>query len=289
MSKLLLTGLSGFLGYYLAHHPQTTWTLMGQYRRHRPAGGRMPLMQANLIDPAQLEHLLRELRPEAVIHLAAAANPNWCEQHPQESYQINVAATAQLAEYCRKQSIRLIFPSTDLVFDGHRAPYGERAEPHPINLYGKQKREAELKLAHHCPEAIIARLPLMYGWPAWGSNFLPNWVDALRQGETVPAFTDEYRTPISGADAAAGLLLLLEKGQAGIYHLGGPRRLSRYELALDMAKAFGLSPDQIIPSKQLDVSMPAARPADVSLISTKSEKLGFQPLAPTEGLKALFR
>ena len=103
---------------------------------------------------------LAEWRPSAIIHLAAASNPNWCELHPVESQVINTEAPVYLAAYCRDAGIPFIFTSTDLVFDGQQAPYVESWAPAPICTYGRQKAQAEQALLLAYPEAVIARLPI---------------------------------------------------------------------------------------------------------------------------------
>jgi len=276
MKKLLVTGISGFLGWHIAHHNQTDWQVQGVYQNNKPNYPNIPIKPLNLTDNQSVINYLKQYQPDAILHLAANSNPNNCEQNP-ISNNINVKSTIHLAKWCAKQNIPFIFTSTDLVFDGKNAPYAETDEPNPIMIYGKQKLEAEQEVLKIYPQATVARMPLMYSMPSNGKGFMNAWVKNLKEGKNIYCFTDEYRTAASGSDAAQGLFLLLEKKANGIFHLGGKERLSRFEFATQMATHFGLDKSLILPSLQKDVQMPAKRPADVSLNNNKAITIGYNP------------
>ena len=286
MKKLLVTGVSGFLGWHVAHHKQDDYELLGIYSQTKPELENIQLTSLNLTDYKAVRNFLEKNQPEAILHLAANSNPNNCEQN-ESSNNINVTTTINLARWAAKSNIPFLFTSTDLVFDGKNAPYSESSATNPIMVYGKQKLEAEQKVLDIYPNATIARMPLMYGTPSNGLGYMNAWIRNLKEGKKVFCFTDEYRTTTSGNDAAAGLFLLLEKNQSGIFHLGGRERISRFDFAQKMAEVFFLPKALIIPSLQKDVQMPAKRPADVSLVSSKAYALGFNPGSVVEELKKL--
>ncbi len=288
--KLLVTGISGFLGSYLPIVNNNQWDIHGFYN-HSPINpdavahtigqqhqvSLIKTSKVNLLEPTEVKTALAAIQPDAILHLAAQSNPNYCEAHEAESHAINVAATLLLGEYAATASIPFVFVSSDLVFDGTKAPYSETDTPSPISVYGRHKVEAEQALLQVYPDACIARCPVMYGLPAWGNSFMSNWIKNLREEKPVYAFTDEYRTKVDGQTAVEGLFLLLRKHAKGVYHLGGKEKISRYDFAVKMAKAFGLQEDLVKPSLRADVKMPAARPADVSLLSDKAYALGYHP------------
>jgi dTDP-4-dehydrorhamnose reductase len=135
------------------------------------------------------------------------------------------------------------------------------------------------------------RLPLMYGWgrgPAKGRNFAEKWLRALLTGGKVQAFTDQWRTPLYVEDAATALRLLLEKEAEGIVHVAGPDRVNRYELGLQLAKAFSLAPEAVIASSVNDTVYRDPRPADVSLsIEKLKTATGFTPLGMAAGIEEM--
>lgn len=286
MKKLLVTGISGFLGWHIAHLNQKDWHIHGLYHQNPPDLKNITTHPLNLTDNQVVTAYLNEYQPDAILHLAANSNPNNCEQNPSSNH-INVTSSLLLATWSAAQNIPFLFTSTDLVFDGKNAPYAETDPPNPIMIYGKQKLEAEQKILKKHPSAIIARMPLMYGLPSNGVGFMNAWLRNLKEGKKVFCFTDEYRTATFGMDAAHGILLLLTKEVSGIFHLGGKERLSRFEFAQQMATHFGLDKNLIIPSLQKDVKMPAKRPADVSLNSNKAFTLGFSPRILEENLKIM--
>ncbi|MCB0567623.1 MAG: NAD(P)-dependent oxidoreductase [Phaeodactylibacter sp.] len=280
--SILITGAAGFLGSHLARlFTERGRAFTGSYNVKKPE---LPAKQLDLFDREEVLEKLVQIRPSAILHLAAAASPNWCELNPKESQVINVDAAVTLAGYAQTAGIPFLFTSTDLVFDGQNAPYEEDWGPAPICTYGMQKAAAEQGVLMAYPEATIVRLPLMYGW---GNNFLKEWVEKLKGGNPLSAFVDEYRTPAYVQDAALGLALLLDLGATGFFHLGGPEPLSRFDMARHIARAFGVDERLVQPGKQADVAMPAPRPADVSLSSERAFALGYQPKGIKEALEEL--
>lgn len=273
--KLLITGISGFLGSHFITKKDPKWTFIGLYHQHSIANKSLETYGIDLMDRVALGQLLGQIQPDAVLHLAALSQANFCAKHPDLSLAINVTASIHLAEYCQAQSIPYLFTSSDLVFCGQNAPYKEQDVPNPVNLYGEHKVMAEKAILSVYPEAIVARLPLMYGRSESAANFMTNWIVDLQAGKSIGAFTDEFRTSAPAISVMDGLLLLLQKSVNGIWHLGGPKRQSRYDFAIEMAAYLNLPSDLIRPVLQKDISMAAERPADVSLNSSKAFELGY--------------
>ena len=287
MKKLLITGISGFLGYHLAEIAKVNWQILGTYLSHPIPNNFGLSVKLDLADFMALKDFFITFKPDAVIHLAAQSKPNFCQNYPEESYKINVTASLNLAELCSDLEIPLVFTSTDLVFDGLNPPYKETDIVSPVSHYGEQKVEAERGIMQKYSRAAICRMPLMFGGSTpQASSFIQPFLQILQSGKPLSLFTDEYRTPVSAKTAAKGLLLALDKIQ-GIIHLGGKERLSRYEFGLLMAEAFQLPTAQIQPCLQSDVPMSAPRPRDVSLDSSRAFSLGYQPLVIAEELRFL--
>jgi dTDP-4-dehydrorhamnose reductase len=285
--RLLITGMSGFLGYHLAKIAQSNWQVYGTYLAHPLEEGLGISIRLDLTDLRMLKELFATVKPDAVIHTAAQSKPNICQNYPEEAYKINVTASLSIASLCSDLVIPCVFTSTDLVFDGQDAPYKEADPVSPISYYGEQKVKAEEGLQKIYPKTAICRMPLMFGkaTPS-ASSFMQPFLQTLREGKPLSLFSDEYRTPVSATAAAKGLLLALEKVQ-GIIHLGGKESLSRYEFGLLMAQAFHLPATNIRSCLRSEVPMSAPRPADVSLDSSKAFALGYQPLAIAEELQLI--
>lgn len=261
---------------------RSQWEVFAQSHTHPITIPGCSMISADIGDTTQLTQLFERTQPHACIHAAALSQPNLCQLNPQLSHRINVQASGEIASHCARRGIALAFTSTDLVFDGTRAPYREEDPVCPLSLYGQHKVLAEQALAQLHPQAAICRMPLMFGpgGPA-GTSFLHPLVKALVRGEALKLFVDEFRTPVSAATAAHGLLLALSSAHHGLLHLGGAQRISRYELGLTLATLLGRPATLIEPLRQADLPMAAPRPADVSLDSSRAQQMGY----PTHSLE----
>ncbi len=288
MKKILITGISGFLGWHIAQIAKQEWEVYGTCLSHNLEMPGIKISQIDLTDFSAFKSLFNDIKPDAVIHTAAHSKPNFCQLHPQESYTINVTASCNIAGLCADDSIPCVFTSTDQVFDGLNAPYKETDTVCPINIYGEQKVMAEEGMLARYPLTAVCRMPLMFGQKTpTAESFLQGFLKTLRDNKQLNLFIDEIRTPVSGITATKGLLMAIEKQVHGILNLGGKERISRYEFGHLLAEIFQLPVDNIKASRQQDVKMAAPRPSDVSLDSSQAFALGYSPLSIREELKLL--
>ena len=281
--KILITGASGFLGHYLCANKPNDIEIIGQtFSKKAPEN--IQSFPCDLSDESALQVFLEEIRPEGIIHTAAISSPAVCQENQVFSKRVNVQASVQLAKYAAEQNIPFVFTSTDLVFDGKKGNYSENDKPNPLNIYGNQKLEAEQEILKVYPQAAVCRMPLMLGnAPGFPEKFLQQFISKIKQGESFSLFTDEYRSVMGGKSAAKVLWLALEK-MKGLFHLGGPERLSRYDIGIIIANKFGLDKNLLKAIKQEELNFSTPRPKDVSLDSSKAKSLGFNPLKTAEDL-----
>lgn len=266
--RVVLTGASGKLGAYLvealnaAGHEVSTWGGPSSL-------GREELTPIDLTDAGATARALEVSDPEVVVHAAAMSAADAVRRDPGLGRAVNVGATARLADWCARRSRRLVFTSTDMVFDGSRAWSREDDPAEPVLEYGRTKREAEHVVAA-TPGALVARVSLLYGPALRGRlGYYDGTVAALRRGEPQTFFEDEYRTPLDLATAAAILTELAASDVSGVLHVAGRERVSRFELVRRVAGALGLDPTLVRANRQADVASAEPRPADVSLDTTK--------------------
>ena len=289
MKTLLITGASGFLGWNVCGYPQPGWRLVGTYFQN--SSGIPPKtenLKLDLTDKDSIWRVLKAVKPDAVFHLAAFSNTNFCEKHPEETHAVNVTATAHLAEMCADRRARLVFTSSEQVHDGLNASYGENDAPSPRNEYGKQKLEAEERLTEIYPEAAIARIAVLYGKSGDVSkSFLQQWLESWQTYLPVTAFHDEIRSFLSARSAMEGLFTLLEQDACGIFNLAGEAPMSRYDFALLAKDIFNLPTGSVIAKSQQEFEMAAYRPPNLTLDTRKISSTGFQPRHPAGELREL--
>lgn len=285
--KLLVTGASGFLGWHVCQAAKQTWKITGTAFSHQRNIAGANFVKIDLTDFEAVKKIFQEIRPDAVIHIAAKSDPNFCQTHRVESRKINVDASVNLAGLCADYRIPGVFTSTDLVFNGLNAPYREGDTVCPVSVYGEQKVLAEEGMMKRHPMTAICRLSLMFGIPGPGSSsFIQPMIEVMSKGQELRLFIDEFRTPVSVTAAVAGIFLSLEKVH-GLVHIGGRERVSRYEFGKLLMNIFNISSARLIPTRQKDLMMAAPRPPDVSLDSTKAFSLGFKPLPLSDELRKL--
>ncbi|MEM6963525.1 MAG: SDR family oxidoreductase [Bacteroidota bacterium] len=288
MKNLLVTGASGFLGWNICHYPQQDWQIIGTYYKNKVVYPHVKIHQLNITDKENLDRFFSNNKIDGVLHAAALSQPNACANNPELSFTINVEATTHLAQICHDLKIPFLFTSSSQVFDGDHAPYSETDKPTPIHIYAEHKLLAEKQVLEVNPNAIVVRMPLMFGATSSASeNFLKGWLTKMRNGEQLNVFTDEYRVPASGQSAADGLFLLLNKNVNGLFHLAGKDRVSRADMADLIQKVFKIPNANIRKCLQSDVVMAAKRPKDLSLVCDKMVELGYELRGMVEELRKL--
>jgi len=288
--RLLITGVSGFLGWNLVRRLGGSYDfdLAGLYHRHAPPPN-IPALEADLEEPDAIRAALESLQPDVVIHAAALSSPAACEADPDRAHRVNTLSTQVLAEWLKPRGGHLIYCSTDLVFDGLEPMYEERTPPHPKHVYAQTKVAGEEVTRSLGKQGTVARLCLMYGDGSPSSGSFLRWLDAgLRSEEGVSLFSDEYRTALYGPDAADILGSLARLRKSGIWHLGGYEQISRVEFGEIYAQVFGLDPSRIHPVTLEETPSPLYRAPNVSFSITNARyHLGFCPRSIRQALKHL--
>jgi dTDP-4-dehydrorhamnose reductase len=267
---VVLTGAAGNLGAYLAPHLADRGHEVVGWSRTAASGPRDSLVieSVELAEPRAVRIALDRTRPDAVLHAGAMATASEVLQNPERAWAVNVEATRAIASWCRDHDRRLLFTSTDMVFDGSR-PFNREDDPaEPVLAYGRTKRAAEPWVTQ-IPRGLVARLSLLYGPSRCGRPaFFDREIDALARGDDRAFFVDEFRTPMYLADAAEALTLLLESDATGLVHVAGAERMSRHDLMRRAAEALALE-GSVLPSRSADLSSNEPRPADVSLATDR--------------------
>jgi dTDP-4-dehydrorhamnose reductase len=267
---LVVTGASGLLGAsVLRSAVDLGWETAGLCHQHVIRDPAMHVASVDLTDDSATRKLLFDLRPDAIVHCAAATNVDWCEDNSKQAVAINVQASAVLAAIASTLNARLVYVSTDSVFDGKRGDYVETDEPAPLNVYARSKLAGEQETLRRNPSALIVRVNI-YGWNAQDKESLAEWIlRQLEEGRQVPGFTDVFFTPILVNDLVPVLFAMMQHELAGLHHVSGSERISKFEFARNVAAAFGFDHARVTPCQLKNMNLRAARPLDVSLNTTK--------------------
>jgi dTDP-4-dehydrorhamnose reductase len=284
---IVVTGASGLLGASIVLQARSLGReVVGLYHGHPLQIPGVGMRKANLIDFAATRELLVALRPNTIIHCAAATNLDWCEAHPEETEKLNVHASSLLAETARELNAQFLYISTDAVFDGKRGNYSEADEPAPLNVYARAKLSGEHAVLEQHASALIVRVNI-YGWNVQPKLSLAEWfLKRLKDEKEVPGFTDVIFCPTLVNDLSEVLLRMLDRGLSGLFHVSGSERISKYEFGRCVAAIFGLDPGKMVPSRIVEAKLKARRSLDISLNTTKiSQTMGVEMPSVEAGLR----
>ncbi|MCX5677949.1 MAG: SDR family oxidoreductase [Candidatus Omnitrophica bacterium] len=290
--NILITGATGLLGRALIDTKKPSHKVAGVYlgKYGMANGPDITYYPADVQDRGALEAVFLAKKIDAVIHTAGAADVDFCERHYDLAYRSNVLGTKNIVELCEKAKAKLVYISTNAVFDGEHAPYGENDKVNPINKYGAMKLDCEIMVKKALEDNIIVRPILMYGWNHEGErkNLVTALIDSLGSGKDVNMVVDVYDNPLCAYNCAEAIWSLLEMDKKGTYHIAGRDIVSRYDYALLIADVFGLDARLIKPVDSSFFPNIAPRPKNTSYRTEKIEsEIGFVSLGLREGLLSM--
>jgi len=267
--KLLVTGASGLLGINLALEATSAHQVTALDRgklTNTPFG----IFKADLLTPQAVDSALDSVRPDWVIHCAALADLEACEDNPELARRLNADLPAELASACLQRNIALVHVSTDAVFDGQKeGAYFETDVPNPLGVYARTKLEGERGVLDANPHAIVARVNF-YGWSPSGKRSLAEFFfNNLTNNRSMSGFTDVRFCPMLVNHTAQLLLSMLAKRLSGLYHVVGPQAMSKYQFGVEIARKFGLPEGEISPKSILSSSLTARRAHNLWLSTNK--------------------
>jgi dTDP-4-dehydrorhamnose reductase len=241
------------------------------------------LIPLDVSDPEATRALIETSSPKTVFLSAALTNVDLCERDPGLSQRVNVDAMRAVASACKTVGTKLVFFSTDYVFDGAAGPYTEDATPNPLNVYGQHKLEAE-RIALE-GEALVLRTCGVYGTETQGKNFVLRLVAGNRAGQTWRVPVDQYANPTLAVDLARAAWDAVHLN--GVYHAAGATFIDRHAFALEIAGLFDLDPSRIQAVDTPSLNQAAPRPLRGGLTSTRLENALGWKMRGLEGLQTL--
>lgn len=265
--RVFIAGASGFIGsilfgYFLKEHET-----YGSYYSNPVKG----LIHLDIRDRNAVNDILTSLRPDVIIHPAANPNVEYCEEHPGETWKINVEGSENLIRSARNIGAKFVFFSSDYIFDGKSGPYSEEDIPCPINEYGKQKLAVETLITSSLEDYIIARITVVYGWERNGKNYVMGIIRNLKNGRHMKIPYDQVGSPTYANNMVQVIMSLIEADRTGIYHAAGRDLMDRYTFAKIVANVFELDQHFLIPAATEELGQKARRPLNAGMKIGKVE------------------
>ncbi len=227
--------------------------------------------RVDITDKEAVSSFISDYKPEIILHCASLTNIDYCEKSKDETKKINVQGTENIAYACKSQDIKLVYISTDAVYDGTKGLYTEESAVSPCNYYGQTKYQAESSVKAH-DNHIIARTNI-FGWNIQNKYSLAEWIlYNLQRGFAISGFNDAVFSSIYTMEFSRIMDLMLDKDLRGIFNLASKSRISKYDFARQIARTFKLDDNLIKPISINDHPFSGKRGKDLSLDVKKLSK-----------------
>lgn len=289
--KMLIIGASGLLGNKFFDYFGKKYSVSGTYfTADARARFHKNIFFLDVTDIPLLERTVLDLYPDIVIYAASLSGPDRCEQNPKRAKQIHTTGAIRVASISAALNKRFIYISTDYVFgESTQSELTEDQPPNPINIYGKTKLEAEEFILKHCPNSLIIRTSLIYGFCTFGEKrgLVNHVLEEVKDSNTVYLDTKIKRYPTLSDDICVMVDKLIDANESGIFHASGPEPTTKFKLAQITVDTFGLGQESLTALDEDNMPLIAKRPKEIKLSTKKIEQLGIQFVGPTKGINIL--
>ncbi len=288
MKKVLIIGGTSLLGKQLILDLSNICHLSATFHNDKTSfPGNVTSLYLDVINKTNVKKIISLTDWDFILHTASLGDVDYCEKHQIQAVKVNIQGTKNIAKTLNPKS-RLIYFSTNAIYDGKDGHYDEKSHANPLNFYGKTKFEGEAIVQKLAANYMILRLNTMYGWnnPKQRSNPSMWIINNLREKKSIKVVNDIYNTHLwVGFVSILIKKLLTKKINREIINIGGSDCLNRYQFAQLISKVFKLDSKLIQPVKSSNFSYLAARPLNTCFNTNKMEKLFKVKAIPThEGL-----
>jgi len=271
LKKVLITGGSGLLGTALIEQYKNNSNLYATFLRHQPRDA--IAIHLDLLNVKSISEFIKKISPDLIVHTAAAKDITWCQHNGKIAHAINVIGTRHLVKAAQSNDAKLIYISTDAVFDGVKGLYSESDEAIPVNTYGRTKLDGEIECLRYEKSLVIRSS--FYGFSNYREkeSFIPASVRRLAKGETVYAAIDRVSNPLE-VSLLSKIICEIGDDVNGLLHLGCMDSMNNFEIGREIAKVFGYDTSLIKEIKFADVKNESDLdyPLNTSLNTDKASK-----------------
>jgi len=271
LGKMLITGISGLLGNNLACYFRDKYEVSGTYNSHDVTIEGVYTHKCDLGNSDDIRNQITAYKPDIIIHCASLTNVEECEVSKKYTEKINVGATRTISEAADKKDIKLIYISSDSVYDGVKGKFSENDKINPQNYYGLSKYLGELEVLK-VPRSLVLRTNI-FGWNIQEKTSLGEWVlKSLKERKTVNGFKDAIFSSIYTFELARVIDIAIQKNLSGAFNCGASDSCSKYEFAVKIAELFDSDKSLIIPVSIDDYNFKAKRGKNLSLNVDKIQR-----------------
>lgn len=287
--KLYITGIAGLLGNNIVKKLVNRCDITGVDILDLTIPN-ITYEKFSLYERERLKEHIVQVAPDVVIHTAAAVNVDECEENPEWAYRLNEEVTKDIADICDELGIKLVYISSDAVFDGENEKlYTETDEVNPLNVYAKTKLGGE-KYVLENEKNLVFRTNI-YGQNIQDKKSFGEWiVSSLEEGKTLNMFEDIDFSPILVSDLAEIIYKALEADLRGLYHVCATGCISKYEFGVKLKEIFDLHTGTINKSQSETMHFKAKRSKHMGMSNEKIRReLGIKIRTPEESIREFKR
>ena len=264
--KVFVTGVKGQLGY----------DVMNELEKQRLEGIGVDIDEMDITDADQVNKVIKEAAPDAVIHCAAYTAVDAAEDNEEICRKVNAQGTENIAKVCEELDIKMMYISTDYVFNGHgERPWEPDDEREPLNVYGQTKYEGELAIEEHVKKFFTVRIAWVFG--VNGKNFIKTMLNLGKTHDHLTVVNDQTGSPTYTYDLARLLVDMIQTDKYGRYHATNEGLCTWYEFACEIFKQAGMDVS-VAPVSSDEYPAKAKRPSNSRMDKSKLTANGFQPL-----------
>tara|TARA_B110000467_G_C18291069_1_gene464838 strand:- start:183 stop:1058 length:876 start_codon:yes stop_codon:yes gene_type:complete len=273
VKKILIIGGSGFVSTNLIKYLPENWEIFATYNSNIIKSEKIKSFKINLLEtPEKIIPIIQNIKPDYIIDTVAFPSVDFCEENHAIADKLHIHATKIISKISNEINSKLLFLSTDAVFEGQlNKKYIETEITNPVNYYGFTKLKAEKIVLASSKNNVVLRTAVIYG-TGIQSRFT-NWIlSYLRDKKPVDPFVDQFNSPTLVDDLSQAILKILKNDISGLFHATGPTCVNRYDFAVMLANEFNLDSNLIKPVTSSQKKQNAPRPISTCLDSSKLEE-----------------
>jgi len=264
--RVFVTGVKGQLGY----------DVMNELEKQGLEGIGVDIDEMDITDADQVNKVIKEAAPDAVIHCAAYTAVDAAEDNEEICRKVNAQGTENIAKVCEELDIKMMYISTDYVFNGQgERPWEPDDEREPLNVYGQTKYEGELAIEEHVKKFFTVRIAWVFG--VNGKNFIKTMLNLGKTHDHLTVVNDQTGSPTYTYDLARLLVDMIQTDKYGRYHATNEGLCTWYEFAYEIFKQAGMDVS-VAPVSSDEYPAKAKRPSNSRMDKSKLTANGFQPL-----------